>query len=31
MIINRNTEGLMYSREALDITDLVVEKFNEKS
>jgi hypothetical protein len=26
----RGTPGLMYTREALDITDLVIAKFNEK-
>lgn len=30
LIINRNTPGVMYSREALDITDLVIERFNKK-
>ncbi|MBW2272825.1 MAG: OmpH family outer membrane protein [Deltaproteobacteria bacterium] len=30
MIFMRNTPGLAYTREALDITDLVIEKFNEK-
>jgi outer membrane protein len=30
LIIRRNTPGLMYSREALDMTDLVISKFNEK-
>ncbi len=29
-IMMRSTPGLMYTREALDITDLVIEKFNEK-
>jgi outer membrane protein len=29
-IMMRSTPGLMYAREALDITDLVIEKFNEK-
>jgi outer membrane protein len=29
-IMMRNTPGLMYTREALDITDRVIEKFNEK-
>ena len=28
MILQRQAPGLMYSREALDITDLVIEKFN---
>lgn len=30
-IMMRSTPGLMYAREALDITDLVIKKFNEKS
>ena len=30
LIINRNTPGVMYTREALDITDLVIERFNKK-
>jgi outer membrane protein len=29
-IFERSTPGLIYSREALDITDLVIEKFNKK-
>lgn len=29
-IMMRGTPGLMYSREALDVTDKVIEKFNEK-
>ena len=29
-IMMRSTPGLMYTREALDITDRVIEKFNEK-
>ncbi|MCP4039871.1 MAG: OmpH family outer membrane protein [bacterium] len=29
-IMMRSTPGLMYTRETLDITDLVIEKFNEK-
>lgn len=29
-ILMRSTPGLMYAREALDITDLVIEKFNKK-
>lgn len=28
LIIGRNAPGVMYSREALDITDLVIERFN---
>jgi outer membrane protein len=31
MILNRGTPGLLYSREALDITDKVIERFNRKS
>ena len=27
-VIERNTPGLLYSREALDITDVVIERFN---
>ena len=30
VIMMRNTPGLMYTREALDITDRVIQKFNEK-
>ena len=30
LIIQRGAPGVMYSREALDITDLVIEKFNKK-
>lgn len=30
LILARGTPGLLYSREALDITDLVIKKFNEK-
>jgi len=30
MIFRRGTPGLLYSREALDITDLVIEKYNQK-
>ncbi len=30
LILVRNAPGVMYSREALDITDLVIKKFNEK-
>ncbi len=30
LILMRNAPGLMYSREALDATDLVIAKFNEK-
>ena len=28
--MRRNSPGLIYTREALDITDRVIEKFNEK-
>jgi len=31
MILNRGTPGLLYTREALDITDKVIERFNKKS
>jgi outer membrane protein len=31
MILRRGAPGLLYSREALDITDLVIEKYNQKS
>ncbi len=31
LILVRNAPGVMYTREALDITDLVIKKFNEKS
>ena len=31
LIFMRNTPGIMYTREALDITDLIIKKFNEKS
>jgi len=31
MILRRGTPGLLYTREALDITDLVIEKYNAKS
>ena len=30
LIIQRNTPMVMYAREALDITDLVVERFNKQ-
>jgi outer membrane protein len=30
LILMRNAPGVIYSREALDITDLVIKKFNEK-
>jgi outer membrane protein len=30
MIFRRGSPGLLYSREALDITDLVIEKYNQK-
>jgi outer membrane protein len=31
LILRRGTPGLLYTREALDITDLVIEKYNAKS
>ncbi len=31
MILRRGAPGLLYSREALDVTDLVVEKYNGSS
>jgi outer membrane protein len=31
MILRRGTPGVLYTREALDITDLVIEKYNAKS
>jgi outer membrane protein len=31
MILRRDAPGLVYVREALDVTDLVIEKYNEKS
>jgi outer membrane protein len=31
MILRRGAPGLLYSREALDVTDLVIEKYNQKS
>jgi outer membrane protein len=31
LIFRRGTPGLLYTREALDITDLVIEKYNAKS
>jgi outer membrane protein len=31
LIIRRGTPGILYTREALDITDLVIEKYNAKS
>ncbi len=30
LILRRNTPGVMYTREALDITDVVIERFNKK-
>ncbi len=30
LIIERNTPGVLYSREALDITDMVIQRFNKK-
>ncbi|MDJ0786099.1 MAG: OmpH family outer membrane protein [Myxococcota bacterium] len=31
LILRRDAQGVMYTREALDITDLVVEKFNNRA
>ena len=31
VIFSRDAPGVLYSREALDITDLVIEKYNSKS
>jgi len=31
LILRRGTPGLLYTREALDITDIVIEKYNAKS
>jgi len=31
LILLRNSPGVWYSREALDVTDMIIEKFNEKS
>jgi Skp family chaperone for outer membrane proteins len=31
LILARETPGVMYSREALDITDLVIARFNKQS
>jgi Skp family chaperone for outer membrane proteins len=31
MILRRGAPGLLYTREALDITDMVIEKYNAKS
>jgi outer membrane protein len=30
LIIRRGSPGILYSREALDITDLIIEKYNQK-
>lgn len=30
LIIERNSPGLLYAREALDVTDLVIQRFNKK-
>ena len=30
LILHRNSPGIMYSKEALDITDLIIAKFNKK-
>lgn len=31
LILHRGSPGIMYSREALDVTDLIIAKFNKKS
>jgi outer membrane protein len=31
LILQRGSPGLLYTREALDITDLIIEKYNQKS
>ena len=31
LILRRSTPGVLYSREALDITDVIIEKYNQKS
>jgi len=31
LIIRRGSPGMLYTREALDITDLIIEKYNQKS
>jgi len=31
MILRRGSPGLLYSREALDVTDLIIKKYNQKS
>jgi Skp family chaperone for outer membrane proteins len=30
IILERNSPGLLYAREALDITDMVIQRFNKK-
>ena len=30
LILHRNSPGIMYSKEGLDVTDLIIEKFNKK-
>jgi Skp family chaperone for outer membrane proteins len=30
LILQRGSPGLLYTREALDITDLIIEKYNQK-
>ena len=30
LILHRGSPGIMYSREALDVTDMIIEKFNQK-
>jgi outer membrane protein len=31
LIMRRNAPGVLYAREALDVTDLVIERYNQKS
>ena len=31
LILHRKSPGIMYSKEALDVTDLIIERFNKKS
>jgi len=31
LILQRNSPGIMYSREALDVTDVIIERFNKES
>ena len=30
LILHRNSPGIMYAKEALDVTDLIIERFNQK-